>query len=356
VVWMIDLELFAKRYSEDGATYKELKKEFNGISFSTINTYRVKLNLPSREKSFARFEVDEMRFRELYESRDPFFTYEEIADVLGCCTSLIVKIKQRLNLPDRAPKPRLVLDEDKFKQMFLAGSSYDSICEEFNFCIFTLNKLKKKHNLPNRKRTSNYNESDFVSSYNEGLSNHKLAKKFSMERRTVAVRIKELNLPPRKKISSTYDDFREAHENGLTVPQLAEKFHISDSRVYNLQRKLGLPYARGTNKTTVVEPRMGQPEPPQAAKNNKTTKTKETIQPVVVEPVIHAEEPVKTKPLVATFSIPPKTLKEIQKIQLQQNIRKAERQYKITHKEHGFGSLIKEELENPIISPFTRSL
>lgn len=193
----MDVELFKKRYSEDGATYKELKKEF-GISFATINVHRIRLGLPKREKSFGRFEVDERRFRELYDSRDPFFTYSEIADELGCCASLIVVLRRRLGLPDREIPSRLNIDEEKFKRMYLDPSNtYDMICEEIGICVFTLQKLKKKYNLPSRKNKSSYEEKSFIEAYCAGLSNHKLASMFGMERKTVAMRIKELNLPPR---------------------------------------------------------------------------------------------------------------------------------------------------------------
>ena len=71
----MDLKLFRKRYSEDGATYKQLKKEFS-ISFATINAYRIRLNLPKREKSFPRFEVDEERFKELSNQENHFTTMQ----------------------------------------------------------------------------------------------------------------------------------------------------------------------------------------------------------------------------------------------------------------------------------------
>jgi uncharacterized protein YerC len=153
---MTDTELFKKRYSEDGATYKELKKEFR-VSFSTINVIRVLLCLPKRERSFARLEVDEELFLELYNSRSPYYTYKEIANKIGCCTSLIVKIKQRMNLSDREPKPRLTIDEDKFKHMYINGDSYDLICQEIGICVFTIQKLKKKVTIqPMRNNISHY--------------------------------------------------------------------------------------------------------------------------------------------------------------------------------------------------------
>jgi hypothetical protein len=140
---MTDLELFKKRYL-DGATYKEMKKEFE-LSFSTINAYRVRLNLPKREKSFTRFEFSEERFLQLYNSKNPFYTYADISKALGCCESLIFLIKRRLGLSDREVPSKLIINEDKFRQMYLSTDyTLDDICDEFSICISTLQKLRDK--------------------------------------------------------------------------------------------------------------------------------------------------------------------------------------------------------------------
>jgi len=224
--------------------------------------------------------------------------------------------------------------------MYLSDYTLDQICDELKICISTLQKLRKKLNLPNRKNPSTYIESDFIKAYSDGLSNHQLAKMFCMERRTVQKRIQELNLPPRKNESSYEDYFRKAHKDGLTVPQLAERFHISRSHVYVCMRKFGLSYTSKT-KTTFVEPAI---EPSQPSRENKKT-NEQVINLKRPEPIVRDTAKVET--MTATFSMPPKTLKEIQKLQLQQDMKRAERQYKITHKENGFGSLVKE-IDNPI--------
>jgi len=88
---MMDLELFKKRYLSH-AKYSQLKKEFS-ISFSTINTIRIRLGLPKREKSFERLDVDEIKFKELYHAKDHYYTYSEMATILGCCESSICNIR-----------------------------------------------------------------------------------------------------------------------------------------------------------------------------------------------------------------------------------------------------------------------
>lgn len=348
---MMDVERFNKMYT-DGAKYSEMKNEFN-ISFSTINVTRVKLGLPKRERSFDRFDVDEKRFRELYDSKNPYHTYEEIAAELGCSTSLIVVLRRRLGLPDREPKPRLVIDEDKFCKMYLDGISHDQLCEEFGICIDTIRRLKKKFNLPSRKKKSSYNESDFIAAYNDGHSNHKLATMFMMERKTVSSKITELGLPSRKH-PSVYNeaDFRKAHASGMSIVELADKFKISSITVRWHVQDLGLS-SRANKKTVVVEPLIDSPEP---IRSDEKDKTKESIKTKLTAPVQPTKEPkVQAKPMVATFSMPPKSLREIEKLQLQQNIRKAEAAYKITHKEHCYNALIGQELEDQIVTPFTRS-
>jgi len=333
----MDVELFKKRYLS-GVKYKELKKEF-GVSFSTINVIRIRMGLPKREKSFERAEVDETKFRELYESREPFYNYSEMAAILGCCEASICNIRRRLNLTDREPKPRISLDEAKFRQMFLNGDSYDKICQHFGICTFSLQKLRKKLGLPDRKNKSTYNEKSFIEAYNAGLSNRALGAMFCMERRTVQKRIQELNLPPRKNVSSYEEEFRKAHKDGLTVPQLAEKFKLSRSQVYVYIRKFGLSYTR--EKTTVVE----------SVREQKKVKV---AKPVVAEHIVEKTPIPKIKePQRPQLFVPP-TLKEIQKMQRDIEIRHAERQYKITHKENGFGSLIGQEIDNPIVAPFSK--
>ena len=348
----MDLELFKKMY-KNGAKYKEMKKEFGGISFSTINAIRVRLGLPKREKSFDRFDVDEELFLKLYNSREPYYTYEEISSKLGCCTSLIVIIRRRLNLPDRAPKPRLDLDEVKFRQMYLDGISHDQLCDEFGICIDTIRRLKKKFNLPSRKKQSTYEKEAFIAAYNTGLSNHALSTMFSMERKTVSLRIAELGLPSRKPVSAYNEaEFVKAHASGMSIVALAEKFKISKNTVLWHIQELRLS-SRVNKKTTGVELLMEHSEPVRSDKKNKT---KESIRGKVTAPVKPAEVPEaqSTKTMISTFKMPPKTLREIQKMQLQQEVKRAERQYKITHKENGFGSLLGKEIDDQIVTPFTK--
>lgn len=344
---MMDVERFNKMYIS-GAKYKDLKKAFNGISFSTINTYRIRLGLPKREKSFERLDVDETKFKELYHAKDHYYTYSEMATIFGCSEALICKIKQRLKLSDREQKSKLNIDEEKFARMYLNAADYthEMICDEFQICISTLQKLRKTLGLPDRKQKSIYIESDFIKAYNTGLSNHKLANMFCMERRAVQKRIQELCLPPRKNVSLYENEFREAHANGLSIIELADKFKMSRSQIYVYLRKFRLSYVKKI-KTSVVEPLLNPLEPTRSKKKDKVAKPVRPIQPIEEQDI---KVPVKNH--VTTFAIPLRSLREIEKLRLNQNIRKTEQNYKITHKENGYGALIGKEIDQ-IVSPFT---
>jgi hypothetical protein len=291
----LNIERFRELYIS-GAKYTQIKKEL-GISFATINAYRIRLNLPKREKSCDRFEVDEELFRELYDSRDPYYTYVEIAEILGCCGSLIVNIRRRLGMSDREPKPRLTINEEKFKQMYLdPNNTHDMLCDEFNICVDTIRRLKKKYNLPDRKKKSTYDEKLFIESYNGGLSNHQLSATFGMERKTVALRIKELGLPPRS--------------------------------------------ARENKKMMVIE----SPEPAREAK----------VTVPVLEPMVEKTSVPKINDRRSTQFFVPPTLRQLQKEQNNIAMQRAQRDYRILKKENGFSSLIGKEIENPTSASIPR--
>jgi transposase len=222
----------------------------------------------------------------------------------------------------------------------------DQICDDMGICITTLQKLRTKLNLPNRKRQSTYEKDAFIAAYNTGLSNCALGTIFCMERRTVQKRIQELGLLPRKHVSSSYEnEFREAHGDGLTVPQLANKFHLSRSQVYVYMRKFRLSYVK-ERKTSVVGPLMNPLEP---VRSQKKDKAKESIKAKVTEPdevpEVHENRP--------HFNLPPPTLRQLEKRNREIAMQRAQRDFKIRNRENGYGSLIKE-IDNQITSPFTR--
>ena len=119
---------------------------------------------------------------------------------------------------------------------------------------------------------------------------------------------------------------------------------MSRTTVGRIVQKLGLPALKDRQPVEPVTPVL---EPLQSTRNDKTTTIKEIIQPVIVAPVIVAEVQY-VKNMVATFAIPPRTLKEIQKQQQLQDMEIAERKWKIANRESGFTQLLDQEI-NPIM-------
>jgi hypothetical protein len=202
------------------------------------------------------------------------------------------------------------------------------LCYEFSICRDTVKRKIHKLRLQKRKiYTTEYDKEEFIKGWHEGISIAKLAVKYGMSESAVSWKVKSLGLPPRQHVSSCNEnDFREAHAQGLSSIELAEKFKISRCHVYHLQRKMGLPYnTKGKNKTIVVEPLMSPPEP---VRSNKTAH-EQVIEPQVKAPVI--AEPIIKVPDQKSFFIVP-TLKQVQRERQQQDMKKAERNYKIKYK------------------------
>jgi hypothetical protein len=346
---MMDFERFKQLYNE-GVTYAKMAKQLHS-SISTIVHYKKQLNLPDREYKQETLKIDEALFRKLYADGAD---YDEIAKAVGCAKTSVVNIRRRLGLPDRETKQKRNIDLVKLKQRYNSGATHAELCEEFEICEETLQRKIKKCGLPRRKNESLYEEQAFREAYMSGMSVSYLAKKFKMHTSYVFSRAQSLGLPSRKTLYNE-SEFIKAHIDGLTIVELAEKFKISKNTVLWHVQDLRLS-SRAKQKNIVVEPLISQPEP---ARSDEKVKCEECIKTKVtapMEPVIEPEVQPIYKNMTATFIVPPKSLREIEKLQLEQNIRKAERQFKITHKDQGFGSLINHEIEDQIMSPFTRSL
>jgi hypothetical protein len=342
----MDIELFKKLYNE-GVTYAKMAKALHS-SISTIVHYKKKLNLPDREFKQECIQYDEALFRKLYADGAD---YDEIAKAVGCARTSVVNIRRRLGLPDRETKPKRNIDLVKFKKRYLAGATHAQLCEEFEICEETLLRKIKKCGLPRRKNVSLYEEQAFREAYTSGMSASELANKFKMNTSNVFTRAKELGLPSRKTLYNE-SEFINAHRDGLTIMELADKFKISINTVRWHITDLGLS-SREKKQSAVVEPLTSQPEPVRG--NQKASE--QVIEPKRPEPIVQA--PVKVEkikePQRPHFTLPPPTLRQLEKRNQEIAMQRAERQYKITHKENGFGSLINEDLNDQIITPFTRS-
>jgi hypothetical protein len=234
-----------------------------------------------------------------------------------------------------------LLDKDvaEFKAAWNAGMTCEKIGEIFGICKSSVSWRAKALGLPLRKHSSSFNKDDFTEAYESGMSISQMTEKFNMSRGNVHRRIRTLGLTARKPVRLFNEkEFREAYRAGISSAQLAEKFHISRSNVYWRLTQLGLP-TRERQKYRAREPVMNSPEP--VVEHEIIPRTPE---PVIAERTLSVQEQKRPKQKTLPFIAP--TLRELQRRQQQEEMRRAEREYKIINKENGFGSLINQVLSN----------
>lgn len=127
---------------------KELK-----VSISTIQKYKNRLNLPTRQYPQETFQFEESLLRKLYGSRA---TYAEIAEKLGCATTTVMNIRKRLSLQDREPHQKKDLNREKLVAMYKAKATHRELSHAFNISVETIQRKRTKYCLSPRKNVSSY--------------------------------------------------------------------------------------------------------------------------------------------------------------------------------------------------------
>ena len=146
----IDPQEFTKLYDE-GVSYRELAKKYD-CGTTKIQAMRVALKLHvrgnmSRATSYHPKNVDEKRFRELYEAG---LSYLEIGDKLGINTvGTVARYVRVFGLPER-DRTLARIDTEKFKKMYLDGCSMRGLVREFQINQITTKRIIKILDLPER--------------------------------------------------------------------------------------------------------------------------------------------------------------------------------------------------------------
>jgi ParB-like chromosome segregation protein Spo0J len=154
---------------------------------SVLNTFKLELNLPPRERIYRSKEVDWNLFKEMYDAGK---TYREIGEAVGLSQNSVLNHRLRLGLPDRDPS-LMKLDILKFKEMFLAGDSYEKIASEFHISDRTVQEIRKKLHLRQRQAKPTFTDEEFTEAY-ESMTYNQLCAKFRISWGTVAKRAKKL--------------------------------------------------------------------------------------------------------------------------------------------------------------------
>jgi hypothetical protein len=120
----IDQEEFIKLYNED-VSYRKLARHFH-CSIMKIQLTRIEFKLPARGLKIMESNVDEKRFRELY---DNGYSYQSIGKILQISNATVAKYVKLYDLVER-DAIIMRIDVEKFKQDYLGGTS---ICR-LRFC------------------------------------------------------------------------------------------------------------------------------------------------------------------------------------------------------------------------------
>jgi hypothetical protein len=86
------------------------------------------------------------------------------------------------------------IDTDKLIQMYNDGATHPQLCAEFHICPGTLLNRIKQLDLPRRKKTLSVDIEEFSAAYYEGLSSRQLSKKFGICPCTANKIVKKLRL------------------------------------------------------------------------------------------------------------------------------------------------------------------
>jgi DNA-binding CsgD family transcriptional regulator len=300
---VMDTKLFTRLY-KNGKSYKKMSDEL-GVSISTIQAYKKRLNLPTRAHIYEYFPCDEALFKELYGSGA---TYAQIAEVFGCSPATVMAIRQRLGLSDREIQ-RVKVNKEIFIDMYNSDKDHIEIAQALGISVKTIQRKRKQYRLPKRVNPCVYSEDEFRAAYDSGLSGYKLASKFNMSRMNVGRIVKKLGLPAlrdRQAVAPVIEPVRPARRKSKIAK---ETF-----------RRVIDPIIEKTPEH-VIEPQIPDP--------------------IVLEHKIHGQRP--------QYNLPP-TLREVQRRNQLQKQRQIVNRYKIAHKENGFTSLVKPEINNSIVS------
>ena len=159
-------------------------------------------------------------------------------------------------------------------------------------------------------------DSEFIEKYNEGLSHQELSAHFGVSPTTVQVYVKRLKLPKRELIDEIDKErLTELWQKGYSCSMIGREFHVCETTVMRIARKLGLKERALKNSTIQVAYTSIIPIPTKRpkAKSDKTHK----------------------------FVVPP-TLKQLEKQKQQAEVAKAERDYKIYRRDCGYMALQEE--------------
>lgn len=109
---------------------------------------------------------------------------------------------------------------------------------------------------PKRAKQLNAGELErLIAGYHAGATVYELAEQFKIDRRTVAIRLKQEGVSMRGKPATreAVDEMVRLYQSGLSLLKVGAKLGVSDKTVENWLRKRGVR----------TRPRRGSPRPPQ---------------------------------------------------------------------------------------------
>lgn len=148
-----------------------------------------------------------------------------------------------------------------------------------------------------------------------------IAEELGISRQDVQNFKRKLKLASRQKTSYNEAEFIKARQEGLTHIELCKKFHMGMGAVSERIKVLGL----SKRKSLELKPKVEKPVT--------------SILPKLEH--IPRKEKTEVNHKSNSFFIPP-TLAELKRLQMLENMKKAERQYKTTTRDSGYTSILDE--------------
>ena len=181
--------------------------------------------------------TSEQQFLELYNQG---MKDSEISRTLGVSESSINSIRRKLNLP---PNGRTVISDELFFDLYYSGLSDKEISQKSGASNSQIRRRREKYNLPINKSISNARkvlEKYFEELYFLGKNDYEIAEILNLGKTTVQKYRNELKLKPVEKATIDLDKLESLFSSGKSDEEIAQELKYSSYYVRSVRLKLGL--------------------------------------------------------------------------------------------------------------------